>query len=150
VTSPRFLDANIFVRHITGDHADHSPAAKALFHDIEHGKESAWTTDLTIAETVYVLASRQTYRLDRSSIRAGLLPLINLPGLHMLSKNLYARAFDLYVAHPIDFQDAFHAALIESRGETELYSFDQDFDRISTLRRLEPNPPSKTADNGKH
>lgn len=34
--------------------------------------------------------------------------------------------------------DAYHAALIENRGEQELYSYDADFDRISGLHRLEP------------
>ncbi|HKG25715.1 MAG TPA: type II toxin-antitoxin system VapC family toxin [Thermomicrobiales bacterium] len=147
MTQSRFLDANIFVRHITGDHETHSPAARALFDDIELGRATAWTTDLTIAEAVYVLASKRTYHLDRPSVRAGLLPLINLPGLELPSKALYPRAFDLYVAHPIDFHDAFHAALIESRGETELYSFDQDFDRIPSLTRFEPPLPSVAADN---
>ena len=34
--------------------------------------------------------------------------------------------------------DAFHAALLESRGETALYSFDAHFDRVPTLQRREP------------
>jgi predicted nucleic acid-binding protein len=146
VTQARFLDANIFIRHITGDHAEQSPVARWLFEDIEQGRVAAWTTDLVIGEAVYVLGSKQTYRLDRSTVRDGLMPLVNLPGLDLPSKGFLTRAFDLYVSLPIDFPDAFHAALIEQRGETELYSFDEDFDRIPSLVRIAPQLPDTDVD----
>jgi predicted nucleic acid-binding protein len=150
VTTPRFVDTNIFIRHIAGDHAEQSPAARALIEDIDQGRVIGWTTDVAIAEAVYVLGGSRFYRLDRSTIRCGLLPLINMPGLRLPGKALYRRVFDLYVALPIDFPDAFHAALIESRGEPELYSFDRDFDRIPTLKRIEPQRPSLPTTNGTH
>jgi uncharacterized protein len=137
VTKPRFMDANILIRHVAGDHASHSPAARTLLLDIEQARVSVWTTDLMIAEVVYVLGSKRSYHLSRQQIRDGVLPLIALPGIELPHKHVYDRAFELFVRYPIDFPDAFHAALIEHRNESELYSFDQDFDRIAGLQRHE-------------
>lgn len=38
----------------------------------------------------------------------------------------------------IDYVDAYHAALVESRGQRELYSYDTDFDLIGGMHRLDP------------
>lgn len=120
------------------DHAAHSPASLALVRSIEDSERRAWTTELVIGEIVFVLSSKSGPGLSPAEIRDALLPLIELPGLQIANKRLYRRAFDLYATTGIDFVDAYHAALLESRGETELYSFDRHFDRVSSLRRIEP------------
>src|SRR5579871_4173632 len=127
---PRFLDTNMFLRHILNDHAVHSPRAKALIQAVENGTETVWTTDLAIAEVVFVLESPRFYHTPRTIIRDLLLPLIELSGIKLPNKRLYRRIFELYTTLSIDFIDCYHAALIESRNETELYSFDRDFDRV--------------------
>lgn len=137
MTTP-FLDTNILVRHLTNDHPIQSPACFRLIQAIEHGQVTAWTSELVIAEIVFVLGSKQTYNLPRAMIRDLLLPLINLSGVRLAHKGLYERAFDLYTSLPIDYIDAYHAALMESRGEPDLYSYDAHFDRVPDLRRLEP------------
>jgi len=133
-----FIDANIFLRHLLNDDPVKSPACFALIQSIEHGQVTAWTSELVIAELVWVLSSRQLYNLPRKRIRSLLLPLILLPHLRVPRKRLYVRVFDLYVSRPIDFIDAYHAALLEHRGETELFSYDRDFDRVPGLTRREP------------
>ena len=136
--SPRFVDTNIFLRHLLNDHPVHSPAAFALIQAIEQGTKVAWTSELVIAELVWVLSSRQGYDLPRERIRSVLLPLITLPGLQVPHKRLYRRIFDLYVLLPIDYVDAYHAVMLFQRGEIELYSYDTDFDRVPGLSRQEP------------
>jgi predicted nucleic acid-binding protein len=78
------------------------------------------------------------YGLGPDEIRDGLLPIIELPGLKLPHKQVYRRAFDLFVGLRIDWPDAFHAALVERSDEPELYSFDRDFDRVPTIKRFEP------------
>jgi len=134
----RLLDTNIFVRYLTEDHPTRSPACRRLFELIERGEEVVWTTDVAIAEVVFVLSGPRRYAMGRAEIRDGLLPLIELPGLKVAGKRFYRRAFDLFVAHPIDFADAYHAALIERRDVNELFSYDGDFDRIPSVNRFEP------------
>jgi uncharacterized protein len=136
----RFLDANVFLRHLTGDDPVKHPACVALFRQIGAGRVQAWTTDLAIAEVVFVLSSKKGmgYAFAREQIQDGLLPLLRLPGLHLSTKSLYPRIFDLYVTLNIDFIDAYHAALVEQVEPPELYSYDTDFDRVKAIARLEP------------
>ena len=134
----RFVDTNIFLRHLLNDDPNASPRAFAVIQAIEQGKQSAWTSELVVAELVWVLGSKQGYNLPRERIRSLLLPLIGLSGLSIPHKRLYPRIFELYVTLPIDYIDAYHAALLGQRGETELYSYDSDFDRVQGLTRREP------------
>jgi predicted nucleic acid-binding protein len=137
--SARLLDTNILLRHLLADHPIHSPAAQQLIRDIERGAETAWTTPLTIAEVVFVLAGKRTYSLSREAIRAGLLPIIELSHLKIPHKRLYRRIFHLYVGHPhLSYVDAYEAALVEQRTPPELYSFDTDFDALPSVTRIEP------------
>lgn len=134
----RFVDTNIFLRHLLNDHPEQSPACFRLIQAIEQNQIQAWTTDLVVAELVFVLSSKQLYQLSRQTIRDLLLPLIQLPGLKLPRKRLYHRIFELYTSRPIDFIDAYHAARIESQSPPELYSYDKDFDRVDGVRRLPP------------
>jgi predicted nucleic acid-binding protein len=91
-----FLDTNIFLRHFLNDHPVYSPAARELLRAVEQGNVSAWTSDLVIAEIVFVLSNKQTYRLSPAQIRDLLLPVLSLPHLKLAHKKLYPRIFDLY------------------------------------------------------
>lgn len=133
-----FLDTNILLRHLLNDDPVKSKACFALIAAIEEGEQLAWTTDLVIAEIVFVLSNRKLYNLGREAIRDRLLPLLQLQGLRLPHKRLYGRIFELYTSLPIDYIDCYHAALLERRKEPCLYSYDTDFDRIPTLTRREP------------
>ncbi|MHB0868835.1 MAG: PIN domain-containing protein [Chloroflexota bacterium] len=133
-----FLDTSVFLRHLTADDPVRSPACLALLQAIERGETSVWTSELVIAEMVFVLSSKRGYNLGRETIRDLLLPLIELPRLKLPHKRLYRRVFDLFASLPIDYVDAYHAALIENREQPELYSYDTHFDRIAGIKRMEP------------
>lgn len=133
-----FLDTNILLRHILDDDPDKSAACFALIRAIERGETTVWTSELAIAEVVFVLESKRTYHLPREAIRDVLLPLLDLPGIKLTHKRLYPRIFDLYTRLPIDFIDCYHVALMEQRNEHTLFSYDADFDKISDLTRREP------------
>ena len=136
--SARFIDTNILLRHLLNDHPTQSPAALALIRAIEQGELTAWTTDLVVSEIVFVLAGR-FYGVPRETIRDQLLPLLSLPGLKLERKRMYRRVFELFTTLNIDYNDCYHAALIEARKEHELWSFDEDFDRIGGLKRRTPS-----------
>ncbi len=133
-----FLDSNILLRHLTNDDPQAGRACFALIKDIEEGRQSAWTSDLVIAEVVFVLSSKSLYNLDRATICDLLLPLINLPGLKLPHKRLYARIFELYTALPIDYIDAYHVALMERQRTRRVLSYDRHFDRVKGIERQEP------------
>ncbi|MDQ6833183.1 MAG: PIN domain-containing protein [Chloroflexota bacterium] len=135
-----FLDTNILLRHILNDDPHKSAACFALIQAIERGDTTVWTSELAIAEVVFVLESKRTYNLPREAIRDVLLPLLGLSGIKLTHKRLYPRIFDLYTHLPIDFIDCYHVALMEQRNNRDrtLFSYDTDFDIISDLTRREP------------
>ena len=134
----RFLDTNIILRHLLNDHPVQSPASTSLIQAVERGKANVWTTDLAVAEAVFVLSDPRQYNLSRADIADLLLPVIELPGVELPGKERYRRVFALYTTSRIDYIDAFHAAQVEQRDPPELFSYDRHFDRIASVRRFEP------------
>src|SRR4051794_37430711 len=110
----KFIDTNIFIRHLTNDNPVQSPACFVLIQEIEQGRIQAWTSELVILEVIFVLSSRTLYNLSRERIRDVFLPLINLPGIKLTNKRIYRRVFELYTSLAIDFTDAYNAALMEN------------------------------------
>ena len=133
-----FLDTNLFLRHLTQDNPMQSPKATALWRRIALGEEIVTTLDTVVFETVFTL--QRFYQLDRAAIRDGVLPLLLLPGVRLANKRRFRRAFDLYVTTPaLSFADCFHIAVMESRDQTRLISFDRAMGRVPTVTRLEPD-----------
>ena len=133
---PRFLDTNILLRYLTRDDEEKARRALALLTRVERGEEKVMTSPLVILETVFTLQSR--YRVPRERIKELLEDIISLRGLQLLNKSLYYRTFDLYVDKNISFADAYNAAYMESRGVSEVYSWDTDFDGLEGIARFEP------------
>ena len=133
-----FLDSNISLRHFLNDDPVKAAATRELYRSIEQQNRTAWTTALVVPEIVFIPSNRRTYGVDRMTIRDLVLPILVLPNLKLQHKRLYSRVFDLYISYPIDYVDAYHAALLEHYGQGELLSFDRDFDTLPGFTRREP------------
>jgi predicted nucleic acid-binding protein len=131
-----FLDTNVLLRHLLGDHPEQSPRATACLARVERGEVEAHLSDLVIFETVFTL--QRHYHQPKAKIREVLLPLIELPGMILRGKRHFREVFDLYVDLNLPFADAYHAVLMKRRKLDEIVTFDAEFDRIPGLRRLEP------------
>lgn len=133
-----FLDANVVLRYLLRDDEIEAQHCLELLEKAERREIALRTTDLVIAELVWVLESPVTYNLPREKIRNLLVPVILLPGLKLPGKKLYRQIFDLYIDQGIDFIDACNAVHMEKQGLTQIYSYDSDFDRIAGVSRVEP------------
>ena len=133
-----FLDTNVILRYLLRDDELKAQHCLELLEKAERREINLRTTDLVIAEVVWVLESPATYNLPRDRIRDLLLPVIFLPGLRLPGKKLYRQIFELYVDQNIDFIDAYTAIHMEKRGLSQIYSYDSDFDRIAGVSRVEP------------
>lgn len=131
-----FLDTNILVRHFTQDNVRHSPKASAFLREIALGNQRVRLTDTVVFETVLLLEC--SYKHPKSTIRANVLPLLSLPGLVLPGKDRFRRVFDYYVDLNISFADAYHTVVMEDEGVTDIVTFDQEFDRVPSIRRVEP------------
>lgn len=132
-----FVDSNVLLRYLLGDHPQQSAAARALVQSIAEGKLGAWTTELVISEMVYVLSGPVVGR-ERREIAEALADLLEIPGLRLDGREVVRAALETWAAVKVDWADAYHAALVVARGESRLYSFDRDFDKLSGVERMEP------------
>jgi len=132
-----FLDTNMLVRHLTGDHSDHSPRATALIQRIEDGEIEVQVSDMVIFETTFTL--ERAYRVPKDHIRQWVTEFLALPGIVLPGKRRYERVFDLYVDYNLPFGDAYIAAEMERAGADQIYSFDREFDRLPGVTRIEPD-----------
>jgi predicted nucleic-acid-binding protein len=132
----RFVDTNIFIRYLTADIPEKAEACETLFKRAISGKGKLFTTDLVIAEIIWVLESY--YELEKSDIREKVEKILNTPNLLCPQKDLILGALNLYTKNNIDYIDAFNALMLREKGIEELYSYDPHFDRIDGLIRLEP------------
>ncbi len=67
--------------------------------------------------------------------------ILNLRGLKLEHKNIFEKALELYAEesmHRISFADIFNFCFMEQNGIQEIFSFDEDFDRLEGIRRKEP------------
>lgn len=134
--TPPFLDSNVILRHVLGDHPDHSPRATAYLRRIEQGEIKVRMFDTVIFEVVFTL--QRQYKRPKPRIREAILPLLELSGIILPGKRRFRRVFDLYIDLNLSFADAYHTVLMEQLKLTEVVSFDPHFDRVKAIKRWEP------------
>lgn len=135
-----FVDTNIFIRYLTKDDPEKAAACYRLFEQAKQGTVEITTSESVLAEVVFILSSKRLYNLSRQDVRVRLYPLLMVAGLKLPRRQMYLRALDLYSSNSVDFEDALSVAAMEQQKIAEIYSYDQDFDRMKNVavRRIEP------------
>ena len=90
----RFVDTNVFIRFLTNDVPQKADSCEKIFKRAIEKKESLFTTELVIAEIIWVLES--FYKLKKEEIRNKLEKILNTPNLMYPNKNLILIALTLY------------------------------------------------------
>ena len=132
----RFVDTNIFIRYLTEDIPEKADAFDRLFKRAISGKVRLFTTDLVIAEIIWVLESY--YELSKNDVRETVEKILNTANLICPRKDIILNALNVYSEKNIDYIDAFNAMILKDKKIEELYSYDPHYDRIEGLTRLEP------------
>lgn len=133
-----FVDANIVVRLLTGDDPEKAARCLALFQRAQRGELELVTSEAIVAEVVYVLSSPVTYRTPRPQLANALRSVLTNPGLRLDHKTTVLRALDLYETTKLDFEDCLAIEHVRRARLDGVYSYDQGFDRVPGVRRLEP------------
>jgi predicted nucleic acid-binding protein len=132
-----FLDTNVLLRHLLQDHLDHSPRATALVDEIERGKRSVQVADTVIFEATYTL--EKTYRVSRSDIGETLQRFLDMPGVVLSGKTIFAGVFAIYVRNPgLSIADCYHIELAKRLTNGRILSFDRRFGTVEGVIRQEP------------
>jgi predicted nucleic acid-binding protein len=134
------LDTNPIIRYLTQDNPEQAARARALFERAARGEVTLYVSESVLVEVVNVLSSRVTYHLPRLEVQRHVSNILGLKGVKCAAKQSYRRALELWVATPQvrDFVDALLVAHAERLKIREVASFDEDFDRFSSIKRLEP------------
>ncbi|HZR00667.1 MAG TPA: PIN domain-containing protein [Chloroflexota bacterium] len=124
------------LRYLTRSPPEQSEKAERLIAAVRAGEVAVLLEDVTLAEVVWVLTS--FYRVPRAAVADAVARLVALDGIRMPDKTVVESALGIFGRLNVKFIDALLAAKILRAGQTEIWSFDRDFDRIRGIRRREP------------
>ena len=131
-----FIDANIILRFLTKDPPPMAEAALKIFEEAKSGKISLLIIPITVAEAVWVLES--FYEYPKEKIAETMTQFLSCEGLEVENLDLLLEALNLYCEKNLDFADAILAITALRKRIPNIYSFDQHFNRINGIIRMEP------------
>ncbi len=120
--NPIFVDTNVFLRFIIRDNESFFHKARDLFEKGESGKLKLETSDLVIAEIVWVLESH--YVFSTPEIKAVIETVLETRNLKVANHSRVKEAIALYSAGKMDFIDACNIAYIKSKDLKKVATFD--------------------------
>jgi len=119
---PVFVDTNVFLRFFVKDVEHQYEKARILFEKAEAGKVKLETSELVIAEIVWVLES--FYGFTRKEITNLLVILLSSRNLKIANSSRISAAVQLYASGTMDFIDAYNIAYMKSRDMTKVATYD--------------------------
>lgn len=132
-----FVDTNLFIRYLTNDEPALADRVEKLLDNAAAGTAQLITTELVIAETVWVLES--SYKLKSREVAPLIRGILATPGLEVTNADQISRALMLYELQNIDFVDASITVFMEKQGITDIYSYDKKhLARVKGINRKEP------------
>ncbi len=124
------IDTDIIIRYLTNDDLKKSERFASF---LRSGKK-ALLTDVTFAEVYWTALS--FYKIKKLDALSMLEALIHQPSI-VSNIAILSQTIDLLRKYTVSFIDAYTAAAAMLSDKTVL-SFDRDFDKITTIKRIEP------------
>jgi predicted nucleic acid-binding protein len=136
-----FVDANVFLRYLvqplTAFDIQMASRATMLLARAERNDIAVTTSEATIAEVVYIMSAPMHYNSARSTVCAGLRPLLSMRAFRLTTKVICLRALELWELHPkLSFPDALAAAYSELDNH-ELATFDRDLAALPMVKPIQ-------------
>jgi predicted nucleic-acid-binding protein len=122
VDDPVFVDTNVFLRFFVRDVEPFYLKARDLFEKSESGKFKLETSDLVIAEIVWVLESY--YDFSRSEIKEVIETILETRNLKVANHLRVKETIALYSAGKMDFIDAYNIAYMKAKDFKKVATFD--------------------------
>ena len=133
-----YVDSNVFIYPVIYDWEAVAEAKKSrdFLLKIAMGKVEAYTSSLTWDEVVWVV--RKLFGIE-NSINEGK-KFLSFPNLRVLGvrRSTVFRAQELVERYRVKPRDAVHAAVALENKIKTIVSYDEDFDSINEIRRIEP------------
>ncbi len=133
--NPVFVDTNVFLRFFVKDDESLYVKAEELFEKTEKGELKLETTDIVIAEIVWVLESY--YGFSKSEIKEVVETILETKNLKVANHSRVKEAIDLYSSGKMDFIDAYNIAYIKAKDFKKVATFDvkhfKNIDGVSNI-----------------
>ena len=132
---PYLADANLLLRFLLNDHAEHSAASRRFMARVHAREITLEIPFIALTEAVFTLLSY--YKRDRQDVSREVLKILNAPGVNFRGPEWMLAALEELGIRKVSFGDACLAA--ESRfTEIPVVSFDRDLDKFDGVVRFEP------------
>jgi predicted nucleic acid-binding protein len=131
----RILDANVLIRFLRDDHAEHSRKSRALVAQAEAGEVRLVLLATVVAEVVFVLTS--VYGCTRREVADALMPFLHHGGIDCPEADSIADALGRFGSKRVDYMDCYLAAVAKSKG-IPVVSFDRDFRKFDDIDWIKP------------
>ena len=140
----RFLDANIFIyayykpkKPLNQKEKHMKDQAKKIITKISQAKEEVTTTVIHISETVNIL--KHGLKLEElNKLILGMFMLDNIK-IKSVTREQYLAATELAEELELESNDALAVDIMKQDNITEIYTFDEDFEKIEGIAKL-PKP----------
>jgi len=133
-----YVDSNVFIYPIIYDPESIPEAARARakLQEIAFGTIKAFTSTLTWDEVTWV--TRRLFGSEKAATQG--LIFLKLPNLQLLKvdSEVIHQAQSLLEKHNLKPRDAIHAATAIKNKLNRIISYDEDFDTVPNLVRIEP------------
>jgi len=131
-----YVDTNVILRFLLNDPLEMAEKAAQVFEAAEKGEVTLVVNVMVIAEAIWVLQS--FYKQSIPAIAKVITDFILNEGILVEDKVTLLSALQLYEIKRIDFIDAWLASTMQQQGIQQIFSFDEHFDRVAEIKRLEP------------
>ena len=118
-----FVDTNVFLRFFVADIEDLYKKAKRLFEKAENGEIRLITSEMVVAEIVWVLESY--YGFMKEEVKEVVETLLHSKGIRVLNSKLIGDALNNYMDSNVDFIDVYNGNLMKKRGFKKVATFDK-------------------------
>ncbi len=132
-----FVDTNLFVRYLTNDDKHKAEAVHKLLLKAKSGKIRLVTSDIVIAELVWVLIS--FYEQGNEVVADLLRGILNTEGLKVDNSDIIEGALEIFEETNIDFIDAYIISYMRLKKMAVLYSYNKKhLPKFSDIKRIAP------------
>jgi len=130
-----FIDTNIFLRYLTKDDPSKYDKCRKIFKKAIEGNVELVTSGIVIAELIWTLLSY--YKVQKADVVEKISIIVNTDNLYIPDKDTITDALVLFSRKNIDYIDAYNAVFMKHYGFEEIYSYDEDFDAVEGIKRVE-------------
>ncbi len=137
----RFLDANVFIyayykpkKQLTQKERQMKEQAKAIIGNVSEGKEEVLMSVVHVSEVVNILKHGMPQDQLTVIIR-GLFMLDNMT-ITGVTREAYFAATELGDDLKLEANDALAVDIMKANNISEIYSFDEHFDKVDSITRL--------------